>query len=59
MQGQQFFQQLRGCFDAARRTVIFRLDRQDIAAVDDEGCAHCIVGLILGALKEGNCFNHR
>ena len=45
---------LRGCFDAARRTIVFRLDQRDIAAVDDEDRAHCIVGQIVGALKEGN-----
>ena len=35
------------------------LDQRDIAAVDDEDRAHCISGQILGALKEGNRFNHR
>ena len=39
--------------------LVFRLDQRDIAAVDDEGHAHCIVGQILGALKEGNSFNRR
>ena len=46
-------------FDAARRTVIFILDQRDIAVVDDKDCAHCIVGQILGALKEGNRSNCR
>ena len=40
-------------------TVVFMLDQRDIAAVDDKGRAHCIAGQILGALKEGNSFNHR
>ena len=35
------------------------LDPRDIATVDDEDRAHCIAGQILGALKEGNRFNHR
>ena len=37
----------------------FILNQRDIAVVDDQDCAHCIVGQILGALKEGNRSNCR
>ena len=57
--GPKIENRLRGCFDAVKRTGVFRLDQpeRDIAAVDDEGRAQCILGQILGALKEGNRFN--
>ena len=38
---------------------LYMISALDIAAVDDEGRAHCIAGQLLGALKEGNSINRR